>query len=188
MILTAPYPQTEPLNSVVSFSRDTADQVCVSVIPDDFYQKYVAPHTRLVNFTMQAESRDDNRLVLRNTDSLTQKMARIVGDNGAERYTKFESYGAGWDGADAKPLSYRSVAVMEYFLEQFSEFSRTPSIFLLESGNLQLGWEDSQDNTVEVEFAPERLVYFIEALNREGEIHLGSAEEKELINIIKGLS
>lgn len=191
IFFTIPNTQTEPINKIVKFSDIIAPSGYSSLVTEDFYQQYRAPYLACivgVSCVSDIPSLDEGGVIFQNIDALGGRSKMILGENGVSRYSKFETYEPGWDGENAKPLSHRSVAVMEYFLELYNDFPTTPSIFLMESGNLQLGWEDKFHKTIEVEFAPDQLVYFIESLGVEGEATIDSTELSELLMEIQELS
>lgn len=107
-----------------------------------------------------------------NTDQLSEKTATILGKNGLERFESFKNYSKGWDSGYGLPLSHKSIAVMEYFISQFSNFHGEPSLFLTPNGNLQLGWENTHGQIIELEFYPDKIEYYIESLDKEGKINL----------------
>lgn len=123
--------------------------------------------------------------VLVNIDQLSEKTATILGKNGLERFETFKKYSKGWDSGCGLPLSHRSVAVMEYFINQFSDFHSEPSLFLTPSGNLQLGWENAHGQIVEIEFYPDKIEYYIEALDTEEQINLDKKNMDWLTLILK---
>lgn len=116
-------------------------------------------------------------LVLKRVDELGKAAKRVIGELGCARFTNFLNYRDGWDGGVAKRLSFESVAVLEYFIANYSEFATEPSLFLTRSGNLKLGWEDASGSTVEVEFKPDSFSYFIEQNNEEGNIKYSNVQK-----------
>lgn len=104
------------------------------------------------------------------TDTLSEKARQILGENGVQRYEQFKHYAAGWDSGNGQVLSSQSTAILEKFLNTFDSFPDEPSIFFTRNGNLQLGWEDSQSNVLELEFFPDRVEYYIASNDEEGEL------------------
>jgi hypothetical protein len=98
---------------------------------------------------------------------LSALAASILGDNGVARFEEFWSYEDGWDFGDGKVLSLKSISSLEAFFEQFAEFRRRPSLFLTQSGNLMLGWEDAANSTIELECTPDGYVLFLGATDEE---------------------
>lgn len=114
--------------------------------------------------------------IVKSDDELDTSITKIVGQNGLQRLKQFRKYDEGWEFGSGKPLSSRSLASFKLFCEQFSERIRNEaSLFLTREGNLQLGWEDKGGGKIEFEFFPDRIEYYIEALDDEGEIALTDA-------------
>lgn len=117
--------------------------------------------------------------IYQSTDKLTRRAFEVLGKNGIERYEDFKSYPDGWDNGVGARLSGRSTAVMETFFGVFSDFDTKPSLFLTRDGNLQLAWENSGGERIELEFYPDHIEYYIQSREEEGEIEvstLGSIE------------
>lgn len=119
--------------------------------------------------------------VIGNIAKLSQKTVDVLGMNGLVRFNAFKNYEKGWDGKNALPVSNRSSAVMEYFVNRFLEFRQQPSLFLSKNGNFQLGWENSKGQKVELEFFPDKIEYYIEAIDAEGEIEILDYSMDDLI-------
>lgn len=104
---------------------------------------------------------------------LGENTKKVIGENGVRRFAEFKGYQQGWDYDHGDPLSISSVRILEWFLRQIPEVAVCdPSLFLTHYGNLQLGWEDSRGDSVEIEFFPNKLEYYIEALNEEDSVDL----------------
>jgi hypothetical protein len=117
---------------------------------------------------------------------LGENSKRIIGERGARRFEEFKTYQSGWDYGRGSPLSVRSVSVLNSFLSRFLD--RTidqPSLFLTHQGNLQLGWENTNGSAIELEFFPDRIEFFVEALNEEGSVGLES--QSPLVEKIKSI-
>lgn len=56
---------------------------------------------------------------------------------------------------------------MEFFLSHYPVFEREPSLFLTESGNLLLGWEDGRNNPIELEFTREGYLLYLASTDEE---------------------
>lgn len=111
--------------------------------------------------------------VTRIADGIGEKAKRVIGNEGAKRIQEFKLYEKGWDSGKGERLSSMSVAVAETFLNLYPKLSESqPSVFLTRSGNLQLGWEDQDDNPIEVEFFPNKVEYYIGCRDEEGEVQL----------------
>ena len=133
----------------------------------------------------RSQAQASRRLFLRFVAGvLSESSKRIIGENGLRRFEEFKRYHSGWDYGRGKPLSPRSVTVLNSFLEQLPELAaREPSLFLTHQGNLSLGWEDEHGNVVELEFFPNKVEYYIESLNEEGWVGLEAL--RQLIDKVK---
>jgi len=98
---------------------------------------------------------------------LTAHVASIIGPNGVARIREFWNYPSGWDAGRGSPLSPISVSLLEDFAAIYSEFQRTPSVFLTREGYLVLAWEDLKDARIEVEFAPSGVEVYFAATDEE---------------------
>ncbi|HWY50667.1 MAG TPA: hypothetical protein VNW72_04215 [Chthoniobacterales bacterium] len=88
-------------------------------------------------------------------------------------------YSAGWGDGSGKPMSPRALESFYRFLEsaQFPKDS-TPSVFLTDEGSVELCWEDQKGKSVEVEFRPTDIEFYIESRGTEGSVP--SADAKTL--------
>ena len=86
---------------------------------------------------------------------LSRRAAEIIGENGVARFEEFWAYPDGWDFGEGKSLSPQSIVLMDWFLTHYNDFARTPSLFLTRAGHLMLGWEDADEEGVELEFGPD---------------------------------
>lgn len=111
--------------------------------------------------------------VRRQAPTLGETAGNILGENGVRRFWEFVRYERGWDLGRGEPLSSRSVAFVNAFLNRLPELGAVrPSLFLTHEGNLQLGWEDREGNAIEIEFGPDRVEYYLEGLGEERTIGL----------------
>jgi hypothetical protein len=93
-------------------------------------------------------------------------------------------YGPGWGEGTGRSLSPRSLELFYRFLASLTlREPCKPSIFLTDDGNLEMCWEDRLGKTVQVEFTPDGIDYFIEA--EETESH---ASNGDLPDVAKSLS
>ena len=121
-------------------------------------------------------------LQLAPTDTLSEKALSVIGTSGLKRFETFKQFTQGWGNGQGRPLSTYSVAMTELFLNSFKDYLKvTPSIFLAYSGNLQLSWEDDFGGKIEIEFATNKIEYYIESKDNEGVIDLMN------VNSIKSL-
>lgn len=119
-------------------------------------------------------------------DELNEDTVKVIGENGLQRFEQFKKYSEGWDFGIGKPLSSHSVASFKLFCKHLSEpIPDEPSLFLTREGNLQLGWEDKEGNKIEIEFFPDKIEYYIEALDDEGEVDL--THISQLVDTLKSV-
>ena len=88
-----------------------------------------------------------------------------LGTRGWGRLHHFRHYySAGWGERGGKPLSPRALETFFRFLEraQFAS-STTPSLFLTDSGTLELCWEDAFGKSVQVEFTSTGIEFYLES-------------------------
>lgn len=109
---------------------------------------------------------------------LSKATITVIGENGKNRFNEFKEYQNGWYGGKGKKISKSSVFTFEQFIKSLPELKRAnPSIFLSLEGNLSLGWEDKNGLSIEVEFYPDKMEYFIESLDEESEVKLSNLFE-----------
>jgi hypothetical protein len=100
-------------------------------------------------------------LVGTGSDELSDEAKQILGKTAVSRLEAFRKYRANWNGTEALPLSRHSISSLDAFLRMQRTFSTPPSLFLNEGGNLVLGWENWQGQSIEAEFDAERwTIYF----------------------------
>ena len=108
---------------------------------------------------------------------LSPRAISVLGENGVSRFAEFWTYAEGWYFGKGQPLSLGSLANMEYFLAQYSDFGAEPSLFLTRRGHLLLGWEDADGEVVEVEFTPEGYILFLGVSDTELDFDLDSTSK-----------
>lgn len=114
----------------------------------------------------------------KNNVLLSREVIAIIGENAKNRFNEFKTYPNGWYGGQGKKVSRSSVFTFEQFVKSLPELRRArPSLFLTLEGNLSLGWEDRNGQSIEVEFYPDKAEYFIENLNEESETKLSNIFE-----------
>lgn len=123
-----------------------------------------------------------NTFYIKGLETLGNKSKKAIGKHGTKRFYRFMKYENGWDGVESKKLSPMSVASMEAFFEVFgTKFNTEPSLFLSRSGNLMLGWEDTSDNSIELEFGAGSIQYYIESLELEEETQINPTNINQLV-------
>ena len=104
---------------------------------------------------------------------LSREAIAVIGENGKRRFEEFRAYPNGWYGGKGKRISKWSVLNFERFVKEIPELkSAHPSLFLTLEGNLSLGWNDKHGQSIEIEFYPDKIEYFIEKSDEESSIHL----------------
>jgi len=95
-----------------------------------------------------------------------------LGPKGWVRLHHFRHYySAGWGDGSGKPLSPRALETFYRFLE-FAVFTggAKPSVFLTDQGCIELCWEDAARKSVQLEFRPAEIEFFIESQDSEGTV------------------
>ncbi len=106
---------------------------------------------------------------------LSREATAIIGENGKRRFEEFRTYPNGWYGGKGKKISKWSILNFERFVKEIPELKLfRPSLFLTLEGNLSLGWKDKNEQSIEIEFYPDKIEYFIETLDEEASIHLAN--------------
>ncbi|OGP74106.1 MAG: hypothetical protein A2Y80_01900 [Deltaproteobacteria bacterium RBG_13_58_19] len=73
--------------------------------------------------------------------------------------------------------------MMETFINLYPKFKEVePSIFLTREGNLQLIWEDKDNKTIEIEFFPDRIEYYLESKEIEDTMVINRESASEYLN------
>jgi hypothetical protein len=107
--------------------------------------------------------------------ALSEASRHVLGENGSRRFQDFSNYQPGWNLGQGAVLSARSVTITDSFLTRLPELAAyEPSLFLTPEGNLELAWEDRSGSAVEIEFWPDKIEYYVEALNEERTLRLES--------------
>lgn len=107
--------------------------------------------------------------VVKQLDGLGQNARMLLGTESQSRIEKFKKYEKGWDCGRGEPLNSESIALLDSFVNKFARFGHTPpSLFLTRNGNLQISWEDTDGNVIEVEFFPDRAEFYIGRTEEEG--------------------
>ena len=120
--------------------------------------------------------------------TLSREAIAIIGENGKRRFEEFRKYQNGWYGGKGKKISKWSVLNFERFVKEIPELKLFhPSLFLTLEGNLSLGWEDKNGQSVEIEFYPDKIEYFIERLDEESSITLANIFQftEKIKNLLK---
>lgn len=114
---------------------------------------------------------------LKPIDELSETAIQALGDYGYRRFQEFrDAYGEGWDFGRGKPLSHYAIALLDFFLAQFSNFATEPSLFLTTDGHLQLIWEDRDSHEIIIEFSYKGFMYYLEKSDEEGEVSIETVD------------
>jgi hypothetical protein len=108
-------------------------------------------------------------------------LIKKLGARGWGRLHHFRHYyGPGWGDGAGRPVSPRALEGFYRFLERF-EFPPgvKPSVFLTDTGHLEMCWEERTGKAVQIEFTPAGADYYSESTRREG--CLGYAQISELV-------
>lgn len=101
---------------------------------------------------------------------LSSKAVEALGAHNVGRFAELVSLKDGWHLGQGKSLQAASLRSIELFLAQYSSFPERCSLFLSEQGNLELVWRSEKNETTSLEFYADRIEYYIETLDEEGEV------------------
>ena len=97
-------------------------------------------------------------------------LLRKLGPKGWGRVYQFQQYyTSGW-GRDGKVLSPRALDAFFRFVEEtnFPSDKASPSVFLTDSGGIELCWEDCNGKALQVEFTAAGVEFYKAATEEEG--------------------
>jgi hypothetical protein len=95
-----------------------------------------------------------------------------LGAKGWGRIHHFRNYySSGWGDGAGQPLSPRALESLFLFLEK-AHFAMSPSVFLTDRGGIELCWENTPGNSIQVEFTREGVEFYKSATKEEGWIPL----------------
>ena len=114
-------------------------------------------------------------------DDLDPKTKELLGADGLARY---EMLRASTPSTGERPMSDLSVAVMSAFVASLNDLNFEPSLFLTNAGNLEFGWDDSNGNQISLEFFPDKIEYYIEKSDDEGEVNADSFGMKSIVAML----
>jgi len=102
-----------------------------------------------------------------------------LGPKGWGRLHHFRHYySAGWGDGSGRPLSPRALETFYRFLESATFPGGTkPSLFLTDEGCIELCWEDSLGQGLQVEFRPTEIEFYVEAEQLEGSVPSSEARK-----------
>jgi hypothetical protein len=107
--------------------------------------------------------------------AVEQALLTKLGARGWGRVHHFRNhYRQPWGEHGAGPVSPQALESLGRFVQLASFPSgRTPSVFLTDSGGLELCWEDASGAARQVEFKADAIDYFLAAVNEEGSVAHG---------------
>ena len=177
----------EKMNLLATFS-----QVNFFPIPFDFnknnkdeYLQSTKDYTNQKREILEVEISEPKQ---KNNLILSREVVSVIGENARNRFNEFKTYPNGWYGGKGKEISRGSIFTFEQFVKSLPELKRArPSLFMTLEGNLSLGLEDKNGQSIEVEFYSDKAEYFIESLNEESEVRLSNILEltKKLRKLLK---
>ena len=138
------------------------------------YVELLDKHTDLKYFGNQNEGGIMTRLIDEsntqnsNDDIINSEVFKIYGDTFQQRLIKFRNCERGWNMGGGEPLSSASLIALKNFLELAPKFKKKPAVFMTTSGIISIGWQDEEDNLLELEFENNGIKYIIEETNEEG--------------------
>lgn len=97
-------------------------------------------------------------------------LIKKLGSKGWGRVHHFRNfYQPGWGEGYGQMLSPKAVEAFFRFLETvtFSQEKPHPSVFLTDSGGIELCWEDSAGKAIQFEFKRDGIGFYSESLDRE---------------------
>lgn len=130
----------------------------------------------------ETASKRNSRLVL------SEAALTVLGENGEHRFDEFKSYREGWYGGKGGKLKPGSVFFLNRFTLFFPQLKfHKPSLFMTLEGNLSIGFEDKEGNSVEIEFFSDRAEYYLESSEEENFTKLANIFEliDKLRNLLK---
>lgn len=162
-----------------------------AVLKNPFVPLAGSPSTTLVRWLVDDYQENkfphDGIEIIKPTNDLNKNVIDVLRKNGVKRFLELKQYKKGWDFGTGEPMSSQSLAMMETFINLYPQLrEKEPSIFLTREGNLQLIWEDNDNNTIEIEFFPDRIEYYLES--KEIERTMAISRESVSENLIKFIS
>jgi hypothetical protein len=111
--------------------------------------------------------------------AVEQSLLAKLGARGWGRIHHFRNhYNQPWGERHAAPVSPRALDSLARFVAATTfPAGKLPSIFLTDTGGLELCWEDASGAAQQIEFKPDGLEYFIAATGEEGAVGLDGIAE-----------
>jgi len=158
-----------------------------AVLKNPFVPLVGSPLTTLIGCSFEDYKEEifphDGIEIIKPTDDLSKNVRDVLRKNGVKRFIELKQYKKGWDFGTGESMSSQSLAMMETFINLYPKLRENePSIFLTRGGNLQLIWEDNDNNTIEIEFFPDRIEYYLESKEIEGTMVISRESVSEIFN------
>lgn len=104
--------------------------------------------------------------------TLSKSAKKALREHNVARFAEFAALKDGWHFGQGETMQPDSLVVLESFLSAYSTFPERLSLFLSEEGNLELAWRSENNETTALEFYADRIGYYIETLEDEGEVEI----------------
>lgn len=85
-------------------------------------------------------------------DSYIQSIGGALGQEVSDRLAELSKCEAGWDGADAAPMSIESLSTLETFIHKAGRFSDDIGFFLGYDGEILINWRDETGELTDMAF------------------------------------
>ncbi|MNO98535.1 hypothetical protein D3C76_902830 [compost metagenome] len=85
-------------------------------------------------------------------DTYIQSIGAALGQDISVRLTELSKCDAGWDGADAAPMSIESLSTLETFIQKMGRFSDDIGFFLGYDGEILINWRDETGELTDMAF------------------------------------
>lgn len=106
--------------------------------------------------------------------AVEQSLLAKLGARGWGRIHHFRNhYNQSWGGRHVAPVSPRALDSLGRFVAAINfPADKLPSVFLTDTGGLELCWDDVSGNARQIEFKSDGLDYYLAATNEEGSLGL----------------
>jgi hypothetical protein len=94
-----------------------------------------------------------------------------IGSAALQRLNDFRQWPAGWNQGSGDEIAWGTLQNFASFLSDARfRTGNPPSLFLTDSGHLELAWEARDGSVMNASFTPAGASYFFEGSNEEGEV------------------
>lgn len=181
--LVASFLQNTNTSGTVSYSLQEQYQPCSCYLVNPSLDLNDEDHYPMsfigVQIDVTSKLRKTNPIKIKSIDEPTSNMLKVLGENGVSRIERFIKIEKGWDSGKGESFSKASLGVLDNFLVKYERFpaGNIPSVFLTNSGNIQIEWEDLEGNNVEVEFFEKHFEYYFGATDEEGKYDISEIDQ-----------